>query len=160
VVRIFLRSAGKPGIDRRADRRRPTHGRPKEPKPGDANAQTSASTPSAPTVALSLHGVPHNFEDLTPTYIKSRAYAWPRSHLTASKQARKGRARRKGAVSLVRLEVRLWDSGAIGSTAGTGGLCSLMSQGRGSFPDVDAFGCLRSLRARSALDGVSWVQGG
>ena len=27
-------------------------------------------------------------------------------------------------------------------------------------PDVDAFGCLRSLRARSALDGVSWVQGG
>src|ERR1700728_4945030 len=25
---------------------------------------------------------------------------------------------------------------------------------------VDAFGCLRSLRARSALDGVSWVQGG
>jgi hypothetical protein len=24
----------------------------------------------------------------------------------------------------------------------------------------DAFGCLRSLRARSALDGVSWVQGG
>ena len=26
--------------------------------------------------------------------------------------------------------------------------------------DVDAFGCLRSLRARSALDGVSWVQRG
>jgi hypothetical protein len=25
---------------------------------------------------------------------------------------------------------------------------------------VDAFGCLCSLRARSALDGVSWVQGG
>jgi hypothetical protein len=25
---------------------------------------------------------------------------------------------------------------------------------------VDAFGCLRSLRARSALDGVSWVQRG
>jgi hypothetical protein len=25
---------------------------------------------------------------------------------------------------------------------------------------LDAFGCLRSLRARSALDGVSWVQGG
>ena len=24
----------------------------------------------------------------------------------------------------------------------------------------DALGCLRSLRARSALDGVSWVQGG
>ena len=27
-------------------------------------------------------------------------------------------------------------------------------------PGVDAFGRLRSLRARSALDGVSWVQGG
>ena len=27
-------------------------------------------------------------------------------------------------------------------------------------PAVDALGCLRSLRARSALDGVSWVQGG
>jgi len=25
---------------------------------------------------------------------------------------------------------------------------------------VDAFGCLRSLRAHSALDGVSWVQSG
>jgi hypothetical protein len=25
---------------------------------------------------------------------------------------------------------------------------------------VDALGCLCSLRARSALDGVSWVQGG
>ena len=25
---------------------------------------------------------------------------------------------------------------------------------------VDALGCLRSLRARLALDGVSWVQGG
>src|ERR1700685_3421536 len=30
----------------------------------------------------------------------------------------------------------------------------------GSSSGVDAFGCLRSLRARSALDGVSWVQGG
>src|ERR1700692_1590630 len=39
------------------------------------------------------------------------------------------------------------------------GLCSLMGQGRG-LPVVDAFGCLCSLRARSALDGVSWVQGG
>src|ERR1700728_429844 len=28
------------------------------------------------------------------------------------------------------------------------------------FSAVDALGCLRSLRARSALDGVSWVQGG
>ena len=30
----------------------------------------------------------------------------------------------------------------------------------GSSSGVDAFGCLRSLRARSALDGVSWVQRG
>jgi hypothetical protein len=30
----------------------------------------------------------------------------------------------------------------------------------GGSSGVDAFGCLRSLRARSALDGVSWVQGG
>ena len=37
--------------------------------------------------------------------------------------------------------------------------CSLMGQG-GSSSGVDAFGCLRSLRARSALDGVSWVQRG
>ena len=29
-----------------------------------------------------------------------------------------------------------------------------------ALPGFDAFGCLRSLRARSALDGVSWVQGG
>ena len=35
-----------------------------------------------------------------------------------------------------------------------------MGQGRGALPGVDALGCLRSLRARSALDGVSWVQGG
>jgi hypothetical protein len=27
-------------------------------------------------------------------------------------------------------------------------------------PDFDAFGCLRTLRARSALGGVSWAQGG
>src|SRR5271166_7111355 len=45
-------------------------------------------------------------------------------------------------------------------TAGADGLCSLMGQGREALPDVDAFGCLCSLRARSALDGVSWVQGG
>src|ERR1700721_3125762 len=38
--------------------------------------------------------------------------------------------------------------------------CSLMGQGREALRGVDAFGCLRSLRARSALDGVSWVQGG
>src|ERR1700734_3862525 len=38
--------------------------------------------------------------------------------------------------------------------------CSLMGQGREALRGVDAFGCLRSLRARSALDGVSWVQRG
>ena len=32
--------------------------------------------------------------------------------------------------------------------------------GQGAHPFIDALGCLRSLRARSALDGVSWVQGG
>jgi len=37
---------------------------------------------------------------------------------------------------------------------------SLMGQGREALPDVDAFGCLCSLCARSALDGVSWVQSG
>ena len=36
----------------------------------------------------------------------------------------------------------------------------LMGQGRKLLPGIDALGCLRSLRARSALDGVSWVQGG
>ena len=35
-----------------------------------------------------------------------------------------------------------------------------MGQGREALLGVDAFGCLRSLRARSALDGVSGVQGG
>jgi hypothetical protein len=35
-----------------------------------------------------------------------------------------------------------------------------MGQGREALRGVDAFGCLRSLRARSALDGVSWVQRG
>jgi hypothetical protein len=35
-----------------------------------------------------------------------------------------------------------------------------VGQGQEALPDVDAFGYLRSLRARSALDGVSWVQGG
>ena len=35
------------------------------------------------------------------------------------------------------------------------------SMGSGSFlSGIGAFGCLRSLRAHSALDGVSWVQGG
>ena len=37
---------------------------------------------------------------------------------------------------------------------------SLMGQGREALRGVDAFGCLRSLRAGSALDGVSWVQRG
>ena len=40
------------------------------------------------------------------------------------------------------------------------GYWSLMGEGRELLPVIDAFGCLRSLRARSALDGVSWVQGG
>ena len=40
------------------------------------------------------------------------------------------------------------------------GLRSLMGQGARGSSGVDAFGCLRSLRARSALDGVSWVQRG
>ena len=30
----------------------------------------------------------------------------------------------------------------------------------GALPVFDALGCLRSLRARLALDGVSWAQGG
>jgi len=35
------------------------------------------------------------------------------------------------------------------------------SMGSGSFlSGIGAFGCLRSLRAHLALDGVSWVQGG
>jgi hypothetical protein len=45
-------------------------------------------------------------------------------------------------------------------TAGNDGYRSLMGQGREALRGVDAFGCLRSLRARSALDGVSWVQRG
>ena len=44
--------------------------------------------------------------------------------------------------------------------AGIDELRSLMGQGREALRGVDAFGCLRSLRARSALDGVSWVQRG
>ena len=43
--------------------------------------------------------------------------------------------------------------------AGVNGYRSLMGQG-GSSSGVDAFGCLRSLRARSALDGVSSAQRG
>jgi hypothetical protein len=35
-----------------------------------------------------------------------------------------------------------------------------MGQGRDAPPDFDAFGRLRSLRARLALDGVSWAQDG
>jgi hypothetical protein len=34
------------------------------------------------------------------------------------------------------------------------------AKGERLFGGVDALGCLCSLRARSALDGVSWVQGG
>jgi len=45
-------------------------------------------------------------------------------------------------------------------TAAFDELRSLMGQGREALRGVDAFGCLRSLRARSALDGVSWVQRG
>jgi hypothetical protein len=37
---------------------------------------------------------------------------------------------------------------------------SLMGQGGEALPVIDALGCLRSLRARLALDGVSWAQGG
>jgi hypothetical protein len=43
---------------------------------------------------------------------------------------------------------------------GVDGYCSLMGQGRKPLPGVDAFGCLCSLRARWALDEVSWVQSG
>jgi hypothetical protein len=46
------------------------------------------------------------------------------------------------------------------STADLRQLRSLMGQGREPLPNVDASGCLRSLRARSALDGVSWVRCG
>jgi hypothetical protein len=49
---------------------------------------------------------------------------------------------------------------ATSQPAGERQLCSLMGQGREALRGVDAFGCLRSLRARSALDGVSWVQRG
>jgi hypothetical protein len=44
--------------------------------------------------------------------------------------------------------------------AGIDELRSLMGQGREALRGVDAFGCLRSLRARSALVGVSRVQRG
>jgi hypothetical protein len=40
-------------------------------------------------------------------------------------------------------------------------LRSLMGQGRClDVSEMDAYGCLRSLRAHLALDGVSWVQSG
>jgi hypothetical protein len=35
-----------------------------------------------------------------------------------------------------------------------------MGSGGSFLSDIGAFGCLRSLRAHLALDGVSWVQGG
>jgi hypothetical protein len=38
--------------------------------------------------------------------------------------------------------------------------CVLWVKGERIFGGVDALGCLGSLRARSALDGVSWVQSG
>ena len=50
-------------------------------------------------------------------------------------------------------------AGAIRSGSFTSILFSNASRARLFFA-VDALGCLRSLRARSALDGVSWVQGG
>src|SRR5262244_364120 len=38
---------------------------------------------------------------------------------------------------------------------------SLMGQGRWlDVSEIDAYGCLRSLRAHLALDGISWVQSG
>src|SRR5271168_4513344 len=44
---------------------------------------------------------------------------------------------------------------------GIGGLRSLMGQWAAArFRRFRRLGCLRSLRARSALDGVSWAQGG
>jgi hypothetical protein len=39
-------------------------------------------------------------------------------------------------------------------TAGFDEYCSLMSQGREAPPGIDAFGCLCSLRARSALSRI------
>src|ERR1041384_5401422 len=52
-------------------------------------------------------------------------------------------------------------SRATSSPAGLGRFRSLMSQWAAArLSDIGAFGCLRSLRARMALDGVSWVQGG
>ena len=62
---------------------------------------------------------------------------------------------RSGGANLL-LGARRW----AGRTAAIDRFCSLMGQGREALRGVDAFGCLRSLRARSALDGVSWVQGG
>src|SRR3954454_22918694 len=47
------------------------------------------------------------------------------------------------------------------SPAGDARFRSLMGQWAAArFENIGAFGCLRSLRARMALDGVSWVQGG
>src|SRR3981081_3897972 len=38
--------------------------------------------------------------------------------------------------------------------------CSLMGQGQQLGSEGDVVGCLRSLRAHAALDGVSWVRSG
>jgi hypothetical protein len=45
-------------------------------------------------------------------------------------------------------------------TVGVDGWCSPRGHGREALPGVDAFGCLRSLRAHSALDAVSCGQRG
>ena len=72
-----------------------------------------------------------------------------------------GRRERPPSVDSTR-SPRRWGMAAVCAlrTAGVDELRSLIGQGRDPPPGVDAFGCLRSLRARSALDGVSWVQGG
>ena len=56
--------------------------------------------------------------------------------------------------------VDLIHSGYPPAMAAICGYCSLMGQGARGSSGVDAFGCRRSLRARSALDGVSWVPSG
>ena len=76
--------------------------------------------------------------------------------------------------SALPLSVRPWPDGGL-APSGSGGIAGaqealrkrrnppiVFSNGsrREPLPGVDTFGCLRSLRARSALDGVSWVQGG
>ena len=62
--------------------------------------------------------------------------------------------------SEARTEKELIIAAACTQTAGVDGFRSLLGQGPEPLPDVDAFERLCSLRARSALDGVSWVQSG